>query len=74
MIWAQQFRIVDGALGVMFQEGELTQVFKVIIPIHCYEELIKFTHATTFTCISYTGQQQGVARGHSGGYGRRSLQ
>ena len=40
MIFRLQFRIADGTL-------ELTQVFKVIISIHCYEELIKFMHATT---------------------------
>ena len=58
MIWAPQFRIVDGALGVVFQEGELTQVFKVIIPIHCYEELIKFTHATA---LKHLGASKTIA-------------
>ena len=58
MIWAPQFRIVDGALSVIFQEGELTQVFKVIIPIHCYEELIKFTHATT---LKHLGASKTIA-------------
>ena len=43
---------------MIFQEGELTQVFKVIIPIHCYEELIKFTHATT---LKHLGASKTIA-------------
>ena len=54
MIWAPQFRIVNDTLGAMFLKNEFNQTFKVIVPIHCYEQLINYTHATTLKHLGAT--------------------
>ena len=58
MIWAPQFRVVNNALGVVFNEHELSQVFKIIVPIQCYEQLVNYTHTVT---LKHLGANKTIA-------------
>ena len=58
MIWVPQFRVINNALGEVFNEHELSQVFKIIVPIQCYEQLVNYTHTVT---LKHLGANKTIA-------------